>query len=111
MLRTLQRPVAKIIGVHSRGVEAKKANSEAAKSLEAQLLLAKGTCITLTANIWTRGRLVNSSTGVIQDIIFEEQGPPSLSIIVFVTFEKYEGLTITNLEGVKVIPIVPIKRS
>ena len=54
---------------------------------------------------------MNGSMGVIQDIIFDEQGPPSLPVAVFVTFEKYEGPTITNLEGVKVVPIVPIKRS
>ena len=110
MLRSLQRPVAKIVGDHNR-VEAKKASSEMAKGLEAQLLLAKGARIMLTANVWMEGRLVNGSTGVIQDIIFREKGPPSLPVAVFITFEKYEGPTITNLEGVKVVPVVPIKRS
>ncbi len=82
-----------------------------AKGLEAQLLLAKGARIMLIANVWSESGLVNSSTGVIQDIIFGEKGPPSLPVAVFVTFEKYEGPTIANLEGVKVIPVVPIKRS
>ena len=53
MLRNLNRPVAKIITVHTGGQEAKRANSEIAKGLEAQLLLAKGSRVMLTANIWT----------------------------------------------------------
>src|SRR5947207_11229649 len=111
MLRSLQRPVAKIVGVHSGGAEAKKASSEVAKGLEPHLLLSKGARIMLTANVWTGAGLVNGSMGVIQDIIFEEQEPPSLPVVVFIKFEKYEGPTITNLEGVKVVPIVPIKRT
>ena len=42
MFRSLQRPVAKIVGMHSGGTEAKKASSEVAKSLEPHLLLSKG---------------------------------------------------------------------
>ena len=49
--------------------------------------------------------------GTIQDILFEEQGPPCLPVAVFISFEKYEGPTISNSEGVKVVPIVPIKRT
>ena len=54
---------------------------------------------------------VNGSMGTIQDILFEEQGPPSLPVVVFVNFDQYEGPTITTTEGVKVVPIVPIKRA
>jgi hypothetical protein len=45
----------------------------------------------------------------IQDILFEEQRPPSLPIAVFINFEKYEGPSISNSESVKVVSIVPIK--
>jgi len=65
----------------------------------------------LTANIWTQAGLVNGSMETIQDILFKEQGPPSLPVAVFISFEKYEGPTISNSEGVKVVPIVPIKRT
>ena len=82
-----------------------------AKSLEVQLLLAKGARVMLTANIWTQAGLVNGSMGTIQDILFKEQGPSSLPVVVFISFEKYKGPTILNSEGIKVVPIVPIKRT
>jgi ATP-dependent DNA helicase PIF1 len=97
--------------VHTGGSESKKANSDVAKGLEAELLLAKGSRVMLTANIWTEGGLVNGAMGTIQDILFEDQGPPSLPIAVFIKFDIYEESSITTLEGDKVVPIVPIKRS
>ena len=111
MLRSLNQPVAKIHAVHTGGRESKKANSDTAKGLEAELLLAKGSRVMLTANIWTEGGLVNGAMGTIQDILFEDQGPPSLPTAVFIKFDIYEESNITTLEGDKVVPIVPIKRS
>jgi ATP-dependent DNA helicase PIF1 len=111
MLRSLNRPIAKINAVHTGGREAKRASSDVAKGLEPQLLLAKGCRVMLTANLWTKAGLVNGSMGTIQDILFEEQGPPALPTAVLVIFEKYNGPTITTLEGCKVVPIAPIKRS
>jgi ATP-dependent exoDNAse (exonuclease V) alpha subunit len=111
MLRSLNQPVAKILAVHTGGREAKKAISDVAKGLEAQLLLAKGTRIMLTANLWTEGGLVNGSMGIIHDIIFVEQGPPSLPVAVFVKFDHYKGPSITTPEGDEIVPIVPIKRT
>ena len=110
-LKELNRPIAKILAVHTGGREAKKASSDVAKGLDSQLLLAKGARVMLTANIWTEAGLVNGSMGTIQDIIFEGQGPPSLPIAVLINFDNYEGPTISNTEGVKVVPIVPIKRT
>ncbi|CAB4412397.1 unnamed protein product [Rhizophagus irregularis] len=110
-LRFLKRPVAKIMAVHTGGNEAKKASSDVAKGLEPQLLLAKGARVMLTANLWTKGRLVNGSIGTVHDILFKNQGPPSLPAAVFVKFDAYEGPTITSTEGDHVVPIVPIKRS
>jgi len=110
MLRDLSRPVAKIIAVHTGGQEAKHANSDIAKGLEGQLLLAKGSRVMLTANIWTEAGLVNGSMGIVHDIIFE-QASPSLPAAVFIEFDAYKGPTITTSEGNKVVLIVPIKRS
>lgn len=111
MLRNLNCPVAKICAVHTGGREAKRASSDVAKGLEAQLLLAKGCRIMLTANLWTEAGLVNGSMGTVKDILFENQGPPALPAAVFIKFDKYNGPTITSVEGYEVVPIVPIKRS
>ncbi|GBB90280.1 hypothetical protein RclHR1_01720001 [Rhizophagus clarus] len=110
-LRSLNQPVAKILAIHTGGNEAKKASSDVAKGLEPQLLLAKGARVMLTANLWTKGGLVNGSMGTVHDIMFKNQGPPSLPAAVFVKFDAYEGPTITSTEGDNVVPIVPIKRS
>src|SRR5207249_4545784 len=107
MLRRLNRPVAKINAVHTGGREAKRANSDVAMGLEAQLLLAKGCRVMLTANLWTEVGLVNGSMGIVYDILFEEQGPLALLTAVFIKFEKYYGPTITTTEGDKVVPIAP----
>ena len=111
MLRNLNRPIAKISAVHTGGKEAKRANSDVAKGLEAQILLAKGCRVILTSNLWTEAGLVNGSMGIVQDILFKEQGSPALPTAVFVKFEKYNGLTIRDHEGNEVVLIVPIKRS
>lgn len=103
--------MAKILAIHTGGNEAKKASSDVAKGLEPQLLLAKGARVMLTANLWTKGGLVNGSMGTVHDIMFKNQGPPSLPAAVFVKFDTYEGLTIISTEGDNVVPIVPIKRS
>jgi len=51
MFRSLNRPVAKILAIHTGGPEIRRANSDVAKGLEAQLLLAKGARIMLTVNL------------------------------------------------------------
>ena len=111
-LRSLNVPVAKINAIHTGGKEAKKADSDVAHGLEAQLLVARGGRVMLTANLWTEAGLVNGSLGTVQDLLFEEdQGPPSLPIVVLISFDDYKGPTIDSLEGVKVVPIGPVQRT
>lgn len=111
-LRSLNVPVAKIQAIHTGGNKAKKADSDTTHGLEAQLLLARGSYIMLTANLWTETGLINGSMGTIKDILFkEDQGPPSLSIAVLVSFDSYKGPTITSLEGERVVLIAPIRRT
>ncbi|EXX53022.1 ATP-dependent DNA helicase PIF1-like [Rhizophagus irregularis DAOM 181602=DAOM 197198] len=111
MLRRLNRPIAKISAVYSGGRTAKRAKSDVAKGLEAEILLAKGCRVMLTSNVWIEAGLVNRSMGVVEDILFQEEGPPALPTAVFIKFDKYDRPTITSLEGKEVVPIIPIKRS
>jgi ATP-dependent DNA helicase PIF1 len=111
MLGKLNRPVAKIKAVHTGSSEAKRANSDVAKGLEAELLVTKGCRVMLTSNLWTKAGLVNGCMGIVQDTLFEGQGPPALPTAVLIKFEKYNGPTIKTTEGVEVVPIAPIKRS
>src|ERR1044072_1075854 len=49
--------------------------------------------------------------GIVQDILFEKHGLPSLLTAVHSKFEQYKGPPIKTVERVKVVPIVPIKRT
>jgi ribosomal protein S12 len=51
MLKSLNYHVAKALAVYTGGHEAKKTNSNMAKGLKVQLLLAKGPRVMLIANI------------------------------------------------------------
>src|SRR5947209_102858 len=109
-LRSLNIPVARIRAIHTGGSEASKADSDLAKGLESQLILAKGAHIMLRANLCVKSGLVNGVIGTVDAILFEEnQGPPSLPIAVLVAFDNYTGSAIISTEGKKVVPITPIR--
>ena len=50
-LKSLNTPVAKILAIHTSDSEIKKADTDVAYSLEAKLLLTKGSRIMLTINL------------------------------------------------------------
>ncbi|CAG8518668.1 6537_t:CDS:2, partial [Racocetra fulgida] len=89
-LEFLKNPVVKVLAKYTSDQEAKKADSDVAKGLEAQLLLAK--------NARTEARLVNGSIGTIYDILYNENGPPFLLVAVFIAFDNYNGPAIRILE-------------
>jgi ATP-dependent DNA helicase PIF1 len=111
-LRTLNSPVARINAIHTGGNEARKADSELAKGLEAQLLLARDVRVMLRSNLWTEAGLVNGSVGTVREIVFEEnQSPPSHPIAVMIEFDKYSGPAIVTPQGKKLVPISPIRHT
>ncbi|CAG8641197.1 7999_t:CDS:2 [Cetraspora pellucida] len=111
-LKSLNSPIARIHAVHTGGNEASKADSDVAKGLESQILLARGTRVMLRANLYVEVGLVNGAMGTVHDILFEEnQGPPALPIAIFVEFDAYNSLAIISTDDKRTIPIPPIRRS
>ncbi|CAG8803900.1 16503_t:CDS:1, partial [Racocetra fulgida] len=53
-LRLLTNPIARICTVHSGGTDAFKANSDIAKELESQILLAKSAHVMLRPNLYIK---------------------------------------------------------
>ena len=100
---------SKIEAIHTEGKEVKRITTEVVKSLKLYLLIVKRSRVMLMNNIQTEAELVNRSMGIIKDIFFKEQNSLNLPKAVFITFEKYDRLTITNSEGDKVILITSIK--
>ncbi|EXX77518.1 hypothetical protein RirG_023030 [Rhizophagus irregularis DAOM 197198w] len=87
------------MAVHTGENEAKKASSDVAKELEPQLLLAKGARVMLTANLWTKGGLVNGLIRIVHDILFKNQSPPSLPAAVFVKFKAATSVGVITRIG------------
>ena len=63
----------------------------------------------LTANLWIATGLVNGAMGTITDILYKEKPEhTSLPTAILVSFDKYHGPTLTNLDGIPIVLIVPI---
>ena len=78
---------------------------ELARSLETSLFLSVGSSVLLTNNICQLAGLCNRSTGIVKDIVYEENTSPShLPKFIMVDFgSQYTGATfslITRQEGV-----------
>ncbi|CAG8785802.1 8987_t:CDS:1, partial [Racocetra fulgida] len=111
-LKSLNHPIARIRAVHTGGNEASKADSDVAKGLESQILLARGARVMLRANLCVEAGLVNGAIGTVHDILFEEnQRPPFLPIAVFVEFDAYNGSAIVSTESKRTILIPSIRCS
>jgi hypothetical protein len=76
-------------------------------------LLSKGTKIILTQNIWVERGLVNSSGGVVHDIVWlaETDVYKELPKALLVKFDTYSGLGfIDDTDGRPIVPIFPVRR-
>ncbi|CAG8622479.1 21470_t:CDS:2 [Cetraspora pellucida] len=72
-LKTLNCPIARINAIHTGGNEARKADYDTAKGLEAQLFLARGARVMLRANLWTE---------------FDNYAGPAITTIEGLTLQK-----------------------
>ncbi len=110
-LKSLNCSVARINVIYEGGFKARKADSDVTKELERQLLLARGARVMLRTNLWTEADLVNSSVGIVQEIIFEEnQSPPLLPITILIEFNNYFSPAII-IEGKRLVLISLIRYS
>ena len=106
-LAQLATPVAAINAIHSR-VNAAAAKPDDAGGLYPTVLMAEGTHIMLTANIWQQVGLCNGAAGVVYKLMYQEEHlPPNLPIAVLVEFPHYTGPPFLP-DHPKCVPIVPI---
>ena len=108
-LKELSHPVATIQARHSTDT-AKRISPQDLFGVEPVLLLAKGSVVMLTMNLWASVGLCNGAKGTIVDIIYHpDQHPPDLPIAVVVKFDNYTGPSLENLPSC--VPIPPITAS
>ena len=116
-LAALQVPCAKIVAKHDGGAEAAQAPSDRAGGLEASVILGKGARVIISRNIWQEQGFVNATTGVVEDVVWEEGAERSdLPLVVLVSYLTYKGPTLWRTEpqpgfpdGVPIVPIAPVK--
>ena len=91
-LTKLQQPVACINTRHSSAVS-KKMKPDGMSGLEQVVILAKGSKVMLTMNLWSHVGLCNGATGTVLDFIYEiNHQPPDLPIAVIVHLMTIEDL-------------------
>lgn len=106
-LKCLQQPIAKIHARHS-GKNAAKASSDVAMGLEPVIVLATGSRVMLTLNLWDTAGLVNGAMGNLVGLVYENNvSPPALPIAAIVQFDEYLGPSYcSNIERCVAIPVV-----
>ncbi|XP_028417864.1 ATP-dependent DNA helicase PIF1-like [Dendronephthya gigantea] len=103
----LKYPIAHINALHSSPL-AKKISSDDMSGLEPVVFLAKGARVILTMNLWSNVGLCNRATGIVVDIVYQNNHqPPDLPIAVIIEFENYRGPAF-NVDKPSCIPIYPI---
>ena len=108
-IKDLGTPVAGIKSLN-KGKGAGSASSNEAQGLSSDMIIAKGSQVLLTWNLWQEAGLTNGARGTIKYIIYEKgKKPPSLPDMIIVHFEQYMGPS--YLEGEeKCVPIVVQER-
>ena len=105
----LGTPVAPIRSLN-KGKGASSANSTEAQGLLQDIILARGSQILLTTNLWQEAGLTNGAVGTVMYIIYaKNEAPEKLPIMVICKFDQYIGPSYLENEE-KCVPIFPIER-
>lgn len=108
-MRDIGNPVV-IIAASYTGPQAETVKTEDAGNLQALLPISINCRIMLTENIWTERRLVNGALEIVRDIAWpagtEDPRKQSPSAIL-VHFDNYDGPAVVEIEGEKLVPILP----
>jgi ATP-dependent exoDNAse (exonuclease V) alpha subunit len=118
MLKFMGTPICRINADHSSAA-AFKGNEEQTKRLSTVMYIGVNSKVMLTWNLCTHNNLVNGSTGIVKDIIFDEGSTPpdKLPITIVVEFPQYRGPAffnnVINEDGScedrsKWVPILPV---
>ena len=100
----LKQPIAEIHAKHSSNLTKKLVLKMF--NLQSKLLIARGSRVMLTNNMWPSVGLCSGSTGTVVDSIYEIDRQPPLLPIAVVNFDKYSGASMTNM--LCCVPIPPI---
>jgi len=92
MLVSLQQPICRINATHNCP-DAYKGNDEQAMKLPTTFYVSVGSKVLLNWNLSTKHKLVNGTTGIVKDILFEHNSSPpdALPLAIIVDFPAYQG--------------------
>ena len=109
--QALGTPIARIRSQNRGGDNSATASPNKAGNLPIEILIAKGSAVMLTQNLWPEAGLTNGAKGIVKHIIYEPdtKPPKSLPLFVIVSFEQYIGPNYKGLE--KCFPIIPDDKS
>merc|ERR1712020_749361 len=107
--KELGTPVA-VIRSENKGKGAASADANNAQGLHKDLMIARGSQVLLTWNLWQEAGLTNGARGTVKYIIYTKgKKPPSLPDMVIVEFDQYIGPSFLADEE-KCIPVVVQER-
>ena len=109
-LKQLRKPVLKISATNCRkGAKSGTANDT---GLENKLLLLKNSWGMITQNLWTLKKLVNSTMGMVHDIIWDDKVENPFAIIpavILMAGDNYTGPASMVVNGVHIVSVAPAK--
>jgi hypothetical protein len=112
-LNDLRQPILRIDAEHDTA-SSKSKSSDLVNRLQPRFYLCRGAKCMLVHNLWTSKGLVNGSSGIIKDFVFDTKnytvGDSTLPLAIIVEFAEYNGQPFFTLPGQeKWVPLLPQK--